>query len=725
MGSETVLNLTDIQQTLLLHEEEARQSRAALREKERTLTTLLGNLDGMAYRCRDDDAWTMEFVSEGCSRLTGYSPGDLMAGGRISYEQITHPDDQARVRQEIRAALAARQRFMIEYRIVCADGMPKWVWEKGVGVFAPDGSVLAIEGFIQDVTESRRSGEALREAELRYRSIFENAVEGIFQTSSEGRYLAANPALARMYGYESPESLIAGLNDISRQLYVDPRRREEFVREMRDHGRVVNFSSQIYRRDGSAIWISENARAVHDAEGKLLYFEGTVEDISESKRYQSELERQANYDSLTGLPNRSLLKDRLQSAIAAAQRYRKGLAVAFLDVDHFKLVNDSLGHQAGDELLLTVAERLRSCLRASDTVARHGGDEFVLVLSDGTSEPRAARAIERIVAALTRPMHLHGRELSLTCSVGVAIYPRDGDDVTSLMRNADVAMYRAKESGRNMFQFYSPDMNAAARRLLDTRSRLAQALERREFELEYQPQLHLATGRICGMEALLRWRTPDGVVGPGGFIDVAEETGLIVPIGEWVLREACHFNAHLRSLGLPQVRVAVNLSARQCAESGLVATVLNALERAGLPPSGLELEITENALMKDRDRCADRLRELNTAGVALAIDDFGTGYSSLSYLKRFPVHRLKVDREFVRDIRTGADDSAIVRAVVSLGHSLGLRVVAEGVETETQMRFVRACGCDEVQGYLVGRPMSADRFEDMLRGGCAVDARAA
>jgi diguanylate cyclase (GGDEF)-like protein/PAS domain S-box-containing protein len=714
-GDAALIDLTDIQQSLLRHQEDARRTREALREKERALATLLGNLDGMAYRCRDDATWTMEFVSEGCVRLTGYSPDDLCLNGRISYEELTHPDDRARVRQEIRKALAAGRRFMVEYRIVCADGSVKWVWEKGIGIFAPDGGLLALEGFVQDVTERRRAEEALRQAELRYRSIFENAVEGIFQTTSRGRYLAANPALARMYGYESPEELIAGLNDISRQLYVDPRRRKDFLREMRLHGRVVSFTSQIYRRDGSVIWISENARAVRDAAGRLMYFEGTVEDISESKRYQSELEYQANYDALTNLPNRSLLKDRLQNAIAAAARHRRGLVVAFLDVDHFKLVNDSMGHQAGDELLLTVAERLRGCLRKSDTVARHGGDEFVLLLSDGASESRAARAIERVVSALTQPMSLHGRELNLTCSVGVALYPRDGEDATTLMRNADVAMYRAKEKGRNMFQFYSPEMNESARRLLDTRSRLAKALERQEFELEYQPQLDLARGCIAGMEALLRWRTPDGVVAPGAFIDVAEETGLIVPIGEWVLREACAFNARLRACGLPPVRVAVNLSARQCREPALAATVLEALRSAGLPPSGLELEITENAIMEDRDRCAAVLCELERSGVALAIDDFGTGYSSLSYLKKFPVQRLKVDREFVRDIRAASDDSAIVRAVVSLGHSLGLRVVAEGVETEAQMSFVRACGCDEVQGYLIGRPMSAQRFEALLR----------
>jgi len=483
-------SLPQIQESLLHHQEEARRSREALREKERTLSTLLGNLDGMAYRCRDDASWTMEFVSEGSMRLTGYAPEDLILNGRVSYEEITHPLDRARVRNEIRKAVTERRRFLLEYRIVCKDGVVKWVWERGVGILDANEQLVAIEGFIQDVTDHRRAEEAVRDAERRYRSIFENAVEGIFQTTPDGRYLAANPALARIYGYDAPAVLVAGLNDISRQLYVDPQRRDEFVRAMRDHGVVTSFVSQVYRRDGTVIWISENARAVRDAGGTLLYYEGTVEDISESKRYQTELEYQANYDSLTRLPNRNLLKERLQHAITCARREHKGLAVAFMDIDHFKLVNDTLGHHAGDEMLMGVAERVRSALRECDTVARHGGDEFVLLLAgDEADEGGATRAIERVVAALTRPMSLHGRELNLSSSIGIALYPRDGEDANTLLSNADIAMYRAKEMGRNNFQFYASEMNAAASRLLDTRSRLAGALERGEFELNYQPHL--------------------------------------------------------------------------------------------------------------------------------------------------------------------------------------------------------------------------------------------
>ena len=417
-------------------------------DQERMLKTLLSQLDGMVYRCRDDEFWTMEFVSEGCKALTGYRAEDLLFNSRISYEEVTHPEDRARVRTAIREAVAATRRFDVIYRIVRADSMPRWVLERGSGVFGPDGKLQAIQGFIQDITRQREDEQALRDAELRYRSIFENALEGIFQTTPEGRYLSANPALARIYGFESPEALISALQDIEHQLYVEPGRREEFLRQMRLHGRVAGFESQVYLRDGTIIWISENARVVQGADGAIRFFEGTVEDITERKAQERRIAHQATHDGLTGLPNRYLLQDRVEQAIRQAAREKTLVGMLFIDLDRLKQVNDSYGHLAGDEMIRVIAQRLRRCLRTGDTVARIGGDEFVLLLPSLLTVEAIAMAKERVLEATSAPCLIDGHEVPTSCSVGASAYPQDGDDADSLLKRADEAMYAEKQARR-------------------------------------------------------------------------------------------------------------------------------------------------------------------------------------------------------------------------------------------------------------------------------------
>ena len=417
-------------------------------DQERLLKTLLAQLDAMVYRCRDDEFWTMEFVSEGCRLLTGYRPEDLLFNSRVSYEEITHPEDRARVRAAIKDALAARRRYDVAYRIRRADGEVRWVSERGTGIFGPDGRLQALQGIIEDITRQREDEQALRDAELRYRSIFENALEGIFQTTRDGRYLAANPALARMYGYDSPDAMIAALRDIEHQLYVTPGRREEFMRQMQANGRVTGFESQVRTRDGSVIWISENARAVHGADGVLRYFEGTVEDISERKAAEGRIAHQATHDELTGLPNRYLLQDRVEQAIRQARREKTRVGMLFIDLDRLKQVNDAHGHRAGDEMIVVVARRLRSCLRTGDTVARIGGDEFVLLLPGLLSVESMAHAKRRVLEATSAPWRFQDADLPMSCSVGDAIYPDDAPDAEALMRVADQAMYRDKQARR-------------------------------------------------------------------------------------------------------------------------------------------------------------------------------------------------------------------------------------------------------------------------------------
>jgi len=679
----------------------------------RLLSTLLANLEGMVYRCRLDQHWTMEFVSEGCFALTGYTEEDLLFNSRISYEQITHPDDRQHVRDTIQEAVQNNRRFDIEYRIVRADGSIRHVWERGTNISHDTFDIL--EGFIQDVTERKQADEALREAERRYRSIFENAIEGIYQSTPNNGYLAVNPALARMYGYDSPQELISTLRDIDHQVYVDPQRRLEFKRLMSKHGVVTNFESRVHRRNGEIIWISENARSVYNSDGSLLFFEGTVEAITERKLHEAEIQFQATHDALTGLPNRTLLYDRMQQAVLHSERYGNLTAIAFLDLDQFKFINDSLGHQVGDELLKITAQRLTSCLRESDTVARQGGDEFVLLLTDQPNEEAITQTMQRVLHEVSQPWKANDLDFQITCSIGLTLCPDDGRDAETLLKNADSAMYKAKELGRNNFQYFSAEMNTSVTDRLELLNRLRQAITNEDFVLHYQPKVSLASHRIVGAEALVRWNSAhSGMVSPASFIPLAEETGLIIPLGIWVLRTACRQNRAWQDAGYPPIPISVNLSPRQLARGDIVEVVKRILDETGLQAQYLELEITESVMTTDVEKSFALLTQLRALGVKISLDDFGTGYSSLSYLKRFPVDTLKIDQSFVRDIATDQDSGAIVKAIISLGRNLNLTVLAEGIETDDQFRFLLANGCDEGQGYLMSKPIPNKNFVDLL-----------
>jgi diguanylate cyclase (GGDEF)-like protein len=459
----------------------------------------------------------------------------------------------------------------------------------------------------------------------------------------------------------------------------------------------------------------------------------TVRDITERKVIEERIRHMAHHDELTGLPNRSLIRDRLDQAVRNAQRNGNHLALAFVDLDGFKLVNDGLGHNAGDELLKVVGSRMQACLRRNDTLGRLGGDEFVILLPDVADNPLALTPVlEKIRQAVTEPVLIGDQAVQVSCSMGVVTYPRDGEDPKTLMMNADAAMYRAKDLGSNNFQFYTREMNASVEEKLMLLEGLRKALDATvagedrggvdpdapagHFHLLYQPKIDLRTGRIFGVEALIRWHHPEhGLVAPPRFIGLAEESGLIVGIGEWVVRSACRQAQAWRDAGLDALTVSVNVSARQFEERRLVERVEGALKDSGLPPSSLELEVTESLLMRDLSQAVERMRELKAMGVSLSIDDFGTGYSSLSALKSFPISTLKIDKSFVRDLASSTDDQAIALAVISLGHRLHLRVIAEGVETEEQREFLRQNECDEMQGYLFSPPVAPERITTMLQ----------
>jgi diguanylate cyclase (GGDEF)-like protein len=438
-------------------------------------------------------------------------------------------------------------------------------------------------------------------------------------------------------------------------------------------------------------------------------------ELHERKRAERRLATLANYDALTRLPNRNFFSERLANLIARASRSGQPIALLFLDLDNFKIVNDTLGHHLGDSLLKAVAERVRGCVRAGDSVCRLGGDEFTIILEELKTADLAGQVAAKVVAALSQPFLLRDNEVYVTCSIGISVYPRDGRDAATLIKSGDTAMYHAKERGKNTFQFFSPDMNDRAIKRLTIETGLRQALERSEFLLYYQPQIDLASGEVVGAEALLRWnRAGLGVVGPGEFIPVAEETGMIVPIGEWILWSACS-QANLWQQSDNAVRVSVNLSARQFREPGFVRTIANVLEETRLDPTLLELELTESVLMEDVDGAIAKAQDLRAMGVLLSIDDFGTGYSSMSYLKRFPINEIKIDRSFISDIPANADDAAITTAIVAMARGLAVEVVAEGVETQQQIDFLTALGCHRAQGFYIGRALPAAEFEERLR----------
>ena len=570
-----------------------------------------------------------------------------------------------------------------------------------------------------NITERKRIEQALRQAEEKYRAIFQGAVVGMFRSTPGGRYIDVNPAMAHMLGYDSPQELVASITDISQQVYVDPESREELTRLLREQGMVKNFECAVHRKDGSQMWFSANVRAVSE-DGVLVGYEGTNEDITARKVAEERIQFLAYYDALTGLPNRTLLQDRLGKALAGARRQKCKIALLFLDLDSFKIINDSLGHSVGDLLLQEVAERLKKWGREQDTVARLGGDEFLITLTQVKDLADVAVAAERLMDAMTAGFVVQGHSLNVSCSIGVSIFPEHGTDCETLIKNADAAMYGAKECGRNNFRFFAEDMNAQAVERLSLENSLRLALGKKELFLVYQPQLHVATGKVTGLEALLRWQHPDlGLVPPDKFIRIAENSGLIVPIGEWVLRTACRQARKWQDDGLPAVSVAVNVSAVQFRQQGFCELIRSVLHETGLAAQCLELELTESVLLANADVTLSVLRELKSMGLTLAIDDFGTGYSNFTSLRQFGVSKLKIDRSFISDVATNPDDSAITAAIISMAKSLRLKVIAEGVENEAQMSFLRTHQCDEIQGYYFSKPLAVDDVADKLRGGIA------
>jgi diguanylate cyclase (GGDEF)-like protein/PAS domain S-box-containing protein len=549
--------------------------------------------------------------------------------------------------------------------------------------------------------------------ESRYRALFDNNLAGVYNARLDGTIFECNESCARTLGFQTPAEFLA--SELANPYLEQHERDEMFSRLLRE--KVIRQAEACMRKkDGTPVWIMQNLNLVEEDDGRR-HVAATMFDITARRLAEEQVAYQASYDSLTGLPNPTLLNERLVKALEQANRLKRRVGVAFLDLDHFKAINDTLSHRTGDQLLQLVAYRLQNCLRDYDTVARMSGDEFTIVLANVKSREDAGHIAGKLLSTIAEPFLLDAREIFVTASIGLALSGEDGRDAETLLRNADLAMYRAKELGRNTFEFFGQLSGERVAERFALENDLRRALQRGELALHFQPQIDSITGKVHCMEALLRWHHPErGLVPPNTFIPIAEEAGLIIPIGEWVLQEACRQAQAWRTERGWELRVAVNLSPRQFHQKEFPEVVSRILEAAGLPPHFLELEITESHAMQNPEMAIKMLAELKSMGLRIAIDDFGTGYSSLSYLRRFPIDALKIDQSFVRDIESNENDAAIVSAVIAMAHKLRLTVIAEGVETELQSNFLREQQCEQMQGFLFSRPKPVEDLDEFMAG---------
>jgi diguanylate cyclase (GGDEF)-like protein/PAS domain S-box-containing protein len=673
----------------------------ALRESEARYRTLIERMrEGVAQK---DPDGVLQFVNASFCEMSGYSREELI--GRDAIFMLAVEEDATLMRKK----LVERQRGVsdhYEVRMRRRDGTVIWVDISGAPIFDAEGRVVGSIGVYNDITVRREASQALRESEERYRVMADNSTDLIARSDATGHLLYASPAIETILGYAPAE--VIGKSILA---FVHPEDHDvvRVATESLAWTGPMTFSYRAKRRGGTEVWLETTTRAVLDpATRQVIEVVSVSRDVTERHHAEAQIEYQAYHDTLTGLPNRALFRDRLTVALAHARRTRTPVAVMFLDLDSFKLVNDTLGHSLGDELLKVVATRLKGVLREEDTIARMGGDEFTVLVANITSTDDAPVIAQKLLDTVAQPARVEGHELFVTTSLGIALYPNDGDSAESLLKNADNAMYRAKELGRNLYQLCTPEMNRRANERLSLENALRRAIDRGEFALQYQPQLRIDTMAIVGMEALLRWNRGDQVIGPAKFIPVAEETRLIVEIGEWALREACRQARVWQLERFPNLRMAVNLSPRQFQHADLRKMIAAALEDSGLEARFLEVEITEGTAMQNIDRAVATMRSLREMGVRIALDDFGTGHSSLNYLRSFPIDSVKVDQAFVHEIEASASNRAIVSAVIGMAHGLNLRVTAEGVETQAQFEFLKEQGCEEVQGYLFGRPAPPD-----------------
>jgi diguanylate cyclase (GGDEF)-like protein/PAS domain S-box-containing protein len=672
------------------------RSAAATLDGQTRDATLLHAFPGLAWCADAHGACT--FVNQAWTDYTGREGAECRGTGWLD---AVHPDDRAGLAAAWDEARGVRRRFEHEYRLRRADGAFGRVRHVAVPVHDADGRLTGYVGACHDVSEQRAAEAALRESEERMRRFAEATHAGIVFHADDGLVSDCNDAILDLLGLTRGQ--FVGSHLIA---HVAPDRREAAAENLR---------SAFERPHETEVLDREGARIPVEFEGRILPYEGSVcrlsvvRDIRRRKEARARIDHLAHHDLLTDLPNRALLHERLEFLLAAARRNGHQVALLFIDLDHFKTVNDSLGHGAGDELLKIIARRIQGTLRGHDVVSRHGGDEFIVVLPEIAHADASVPVADKLIAAVAEPVELEGQSISVSPSIGISIFPRDGENADVLIRNADAAMYLAKERGRAGYQFFNQHLSAAAFRALSLETLMRESLRDGAFQLYYQPQLDARTGAVTAMEALLRWPQGEGVfIEPRDFVPVAEQRGLMRQIGAWVLREACRQNREWQRAGLPAVPVAVNVSLSHLRSRDLVEQVRMALAETGLEGRFLAFELTESVLTGDVGELARTLEGLKRLGARIVIDDFGRGHASLMHLKRLPIDQLKIDRAFVRDMPEDEDDVAIAAAIVDLARHLGIVSVGKGVERPEQLLLLRERGCDEVQGFLFARPMSAD-----------------
>jgi len=686
-------------------EEQQRRFRVAMDSS----ADMIALIDRASMRFIDVNSTMCELLGYSREELLGMGAQDILA---LPVDELERRQDDVPAAQP--AAAAGASSSVGSYR--CKDGSRLPVESTRRVILSGDARIIV--AISRDIRHRIAAEEALQKSNERFNLAVRatNDVIWDWDIARDDIWWNENLTAAFQYGRDEVGRDSAAWYDL-----IHPEDRQRIVstlhRALALGGETWSDEYRLRRRDGGYAFIFDRGHIIRNAQGKAVRVIGAKADVTARKEAEERLSYLAQFDVLTSLPNRHLFCDRLNQMLVQAGRTRSPLAVLFVDLDRFKQVNDTLGHALGDKLLKEAARRLTGCVRRGDSVGRFGGDEFVLLLSDLGNQGDSRVVAQKIIDSLAEPFHLDGRQTYVTASVGITLFPGDGEDVDSLIANADTAMYRAKEEGRNNYQFFTPEMNARAHKRAQTENALRGALERREFLLHYQPKVDLASGAVCGFEALLRWQRPGvGLVSPLDFIPVLEDTGLIVSVGEWAIGSACRQIAAWRELGLPTPPIAVNLSARQFQED-LRTSVERILSETRVEASLLQFEITESLLMRDPEGATRILQDIKQSGATLSVDDFGTGYSSLAYLKRFPLDALKIDRAFVRDVTSHSDDAAIALAIIGLAHSLGLKVIAEGVETEAQMRFLRDNGCDQMQGFYFSRPLAvADCTRLLIEG---------
>ena len=690
---------------------ERKKAEEALRQSEARYRNILDNMEEAYYEV--DLHGNLTFFNITAVRNLGYKDDAMMGMNFRQYVDKKNADKVFEAYSKV--FLTGESVKALEWELISKESGTIPV-ESSVSLTRDEQrNPVGFRGIIRDITERKRTEEAIRQGEEKYRTILESIQEGYFEVDLAGRFTFCNDSMTQLTGCSKEELMSMNYKQLTRK-ETSQEIYHAFNEAYKTGEPSKTFDWQIVRRDGVELFIETSITLQKDSTGKPIGFKGMIRDVTERKRTEQQIKHMATHDALTGLPNRLMFNQLLNQAIRSAQRHQQQLAVFFIDLDRFKIINDSLGHDAGDVLLKEIARRFRHSLRAVDVVGRLGGDEFVILIEQVGELSQVEFVAHNIISRAMEPMILLGEECRVTASIGISIYPKDGQDEESLMKNADIAMYFAKEAGKNNYQFYSKDIQSQSVERLGIETNIRLAMERKEFSLQYQARLDCKTAMITGVEALLRWKNPSlGSVTPTQFIPVVEETGLIVPIGRWVMKTACAQNVAWQRQGLPPVCMAVNLSLRQLIDDKLLDDIKTALDDSGMTANLLELEITESVIMHNPARLIAILNDIKKLGVRIAIDDFGTAYSSLAKIKSIPIDTLKVGRSFICNLPKDSDHRVITDAIIAMGKTLSLTVVAEGVETQAQEDFLRDHICDEMQGFYFSKPVEPDQFGDLLR----------